>query len=79
MLISRHEEGGNEDQNLLKDADSVSFFENNLSIFFRKAEVEGKDKIKHKFNWMYNRITSVKAKQYAKRDYEKALKELDKV
>ena len=27
MLISRHEQGGNDDQNLLKDADSIGFFE----------------------------------------------------
>jgi len=33
MLILKHETGGNDDQNLLKDADSVSFFENNVEYF----------------------------------------------
>jgi len=78
MLVSRHEEGGNKYQNLLKDADSISFFENNLDIFFRKAKEEGKDKIKQKFDWMYNRITSEKAKKIVKKQYQKAIKDLDK-
>ncbi len=35
-LISRHEEGGDEAQNALMDADSVSFFETNVENFVRK-------------------------------------------
>jgi hypothetical protein len=79
-LISRHEEGGNDDQNLLKDADSISFFETNISSFLEGKSLEmGKEKIKQKFDWMYNRITSPKAKQVAQPYYEAALKALNNV
>jgi len=80
MLVSRHEEGGNEDQDLLKDADSVSFFENNVQLFLRdKVNEVGKEKVKQKFDWMYNRISSEKAKQIVKAWYEKAIKDLESV
>lgn len=78
MLVSRHEEGGNDDQNLLKDADSVSFFENNVSLFLDKKSLEvGKEKVKQKFDWMFNRITSEKAKQIAQPFYEEAIRSLN--
>jgi len=78
MLVSRHEEGGNDDQNLLKDADSVSFFETNVSLFLDKKSLEiGKEKVKAKFDWMFNRITSEKAKQIAQPIYEKAISDLN--
>jgi len=77
-LISRHEEGGNDDQNLLKDADSVSFFENNACFFIDKAiEEDKKQRTKQKFDWMFNRITSEKAKQIARPLYKKAVKALN--
>lgn len=57
MLVSRHEEGGNKEQNLLKDSDSISFFENNIKSFLERKNKFGKEKIKQKFDWMYNRIT----------------------
>jgi len=78
MLVSRHEEGGNDDQNLLKDADSVSFFEINIPLFLEKKTLEiGKEKVKDKFDWMFNRITSEKAKQIAQPMYEKAISDLN--
>lgn len=78
MLVSRHEEGGNDDQNLLKDADSVSFFETNISLFLTKhVQDVGKEKVRGKFDWMFNRITSEKAKQIARPWYEEAIKKLD--
>ncbi len=78
MLVSRHEEGGNDDQNLLKDADSVSFFETNVSLFLgEKVKEDGKKKVKQKFDWMFNRITSEKAKQIAQPMYEKAISDLN--
>lgn len=77
-LVSRHEEGGDDDQNLLKDADSVSFFETSVSLFLDKKLLEiGKEKVKQKFDWMYNRITSEKAKQIAYPFYEKAISDLN--
>ncbi|MFH0835753.1 MAG: DUF4202 family protein, partial [Candidatus Micrarchaeota archaeon] len=35
-LVARHEEGGDEDQNLLRDADSLSFLENNVQRFLER-------------------------------------------
>jgi len=78
MLVSKHEEGGNDDQNILKDADSLSFFETNVSLFFEKNLLEiGKEKVKQKFDWMFNRITSKKAKQIAQPLYEAAIRALN--
>jgi hypothetical protein len=76
-LVSRHEEGGDHDQNLLKDADSLSFFEKNVAIFIKKAKE--KERTKQKFDWMFSRISSEKAKKIAKPLYEKAITELNKI
>jgi hypothetical protein len=74
MLIAKHEVGGNDDQNFLKDADSISFFENQVSHFItEKVKESGIDKVKKKFDWMFNRITNDKAKEIAKPMYEKAI------
>lgn len=79
-LISKHEEGGDEDQNLLKDADSLSFFENNIPVFLNKKIGEtSKEKVQNKFDWMYERITSEKAKEIAKPMYEEAIRKLEAV
>lgn len=76
-LISRHEVGGDEDQNLLKDADSLSFFENNIPHFVTKKVAElNLEKVKKKFDWMFNRITSEKAKEIARPWHEAAVKRL---
>ncbi|MBW2963519.1 HD domain-containing protein [Candidatus Woesearchaeota archaeon] len=77
-LVSKHEEGGDNDQNLLKDADSISFFENNVNTFLNKKVKEvGKEKVKSKFDYMFDRITSDKAKEICRKWYEKALKNLE--
>jgi hypothetical protein len=78
MLVSKHEVGGNDDQNLLKDADSISFFENNIDHFLTNKVLEtGKDKVMEKFNWMYERITSPKAKEIVRDWYQDAIKRLN--
>lgn len=74
MMVSGHEFGGNKWQNLLKDADSISYFENQYKRFIRKwAPAVDESKIRRKFDWMYQRITSHKAKVYAKPMYNKAI------
>ncbi len=75
-LVSKHEVGGDEDQNLIRDVDSLSFVENNTHIFLSRFNALGYDKIKEKFDWMYNRITDPKVKEIAKPFYEKMIKEL---
>lgn len=76
-LISAHEVGGDDEQNLLKDVDSLSFVENNAAIFIPRLKKLGYDRIKEKFDWMYNRITSPDAKRIAKPFYDKMISELD--
>ncbi|MDR3642698.1 MAG: DUF4202 family protein [Candidatus Doudnabacteria bacterium] len=77
MLISKHEVGGNEDQNLLKDADSVSYFENQMNHFLtEKVAAVGKEKVREKFQWMFDRITSGKAKDLARPMFEDAITKL---
>lgn len=78
ILVEKHDEGGSDDQNLLRDADSISFFENNISFFLEKELLKmDKKKIRQKFNWMFNRIGSGKARQIAQPFYEKAIDALD--
>lgn len=78
-LVLKHEVGGDDEQNLLKDADSISFFENNAKRFLNRTDEMGKDKIREKFDWMFNRITSEKAKEIAKGWHEEAIRQLDKI
>ncbi|MCK5413296.1 MAG: DUF4202 family protein [Candidatus Pacebacteria bacterium] len=48
-LVSRHEVGGNEEQNALKDADYLSFLENNIDYFISNyIDKVGKKKLKKK-------------------------------
>ncbi len=77
-LISKHEEGGNEDQNLLKDSDSISYLETNA---LRNLEWLGEvpeSEMREKFDWMYHRISSQKAKEIAKPFYDVAVEALAK-
>ena len=79
ILVLNHELGGSEEQNLLKDCDSISFFETNAGKFSsEKALQVGKQKVKAKFDWMFNRISSKKAREIAKPLFEKALVDLEK-
>lgn len=77
-LVSKHEVGGDSEQNALMDSDSVSFFETNAEMFVKKkAPIEGYEKVKAKLDWMYNRISSPKAKDVARENYEKWSRTLD--
>lgn len=78
-LIERHEIGGDLEQNLLKDADSISFFENNSGRFIRDmVPVFGRKKVEERFNWMYSRITSEKAVKIAEPWYKEVSKKLER-
>ena len=69
-LISKHEVGGDEEQNAMMDADSVSFFETNAEMFVsKKAPIEGYKKVKEKLDWMFNRISSNDRKKFAEENY----------
>lgn len=75
-LVSCHEYGGDEEANILKDADSLSYFEYNFESFYLRWIKLGvpKESIREKCDWMFNRISSDKAKKLAKPMYDKALK-----
>lgn len=79
-LTSRHEEGGDDEQNALMDADSVSYFETNAQMFVRdRVKEDGYAKVKGKLDWMFNRISTQERKAYARANYEKWSKELEKL
>lgn len=75
-LISKHEVGGDDDQNLLKDADSISFMENQTDHFIEKSSELGSDVVKNKFDRMFDRISSDNAKDICRVWYDKAFKKL---
>ena len=80
-LVSKHEVGGDAEQNLLKDADSLSWLEISVPRHVNFIEEKGleKEELKKKIDFMYNRITSEKAKEIAGSFYENAINLLDKV
>ncbi|MEK7588765.1 MAG: DUF4202 family protein [Patescibacteria group bacterium] len=78
-LVSKHEVGGDAEQNALMDADSVSFFETNAEMFVtKKAPIEGYTKVKSKLDWMFERISTEEHKEYARENYNKWAGELEK-
>lgn len=88
-LIVYHEIGGDRETTLLKDADSLSFLEINVPLFISRINVRvstsriprklAKQEVKEKFNYMFNRISSKKAKSLARPFYKKALAKLASV
>ena len=61
-LVSVHEFGGSEEADVLKDADSIAFFEENIKVFLKRY---GKEKTKFKIKFMYDRL-SERAKNIVK-------------
>lgn len=77
-LIARHEEGGNEEQNILRDADSLSFLENNVDYFINnKIQINGYDTVKEKIYWMFERITTPEATKLALPFFQTAVRKLN--
>lgn len=77
MLVAKHEEGGNKDQDLLKDADSLSFLENNVNFFVEEMVPRfGKTGVREKLDWMFERISSDKAREIARPMYDVAIRKL---
>jgi len=78
-MVLKHEVGGNEESNFIKDADSISYLEINAPKHIEKWVPNlGKEKVRRKFQWMFDRITSNKAKELAKPFYIKAIELLEK-
>ena len=53
-LVNRHEVGGDERSDLLKDADSISYFEVNLPHYYNR---NGWDETKRRCLWGYKRLS----------------------
>ena len=70
-LISKHEVGGTDDQNLLKDADSLSYLEVNAPRHVGHLGEVPESEMREKFKWMYERISSSKARELATPRYQK--------
>ena len=80
-LVAHHEEGGNENQNILCDADCLVYFENIALRHAKEYKQRGKTKqeMEKKFEYIFNRIHLSKAKQIAQKWHQEALEELKKV
>lgn len=72
-LICNHEVGGDSDANDLKDADSLSYFENNLSGYYEKRGLEG---TRTKIDFMYSRMSEHNKPLVNTITYSSELKEL---
>ncbi len=75
-MIRHHEEGGDEESNLIMDADSISYLEINAIKHIKLVNSLGDEKIKRKIDWMYERISSDKARALAEPFYKKAITSL---
>jgi len=54
-LVVVHEVGGDADSDLLKDADSISYFDVNLPLYYRR---EGWAESKRRSLWGYQRLSA---------------------
>ncbi len=54
-LVEVHEVGGDPDADLLKDADSISYFDVNLPLYYQR---EGRDETKRRSLWGYQRLSA---------------------
>ena len=54
-LVLRHETGGDQRSELLKNADSISFFDVNLPYYFKR---NGWDETKQRCEWGYKRLSA---------------------
>jgi Domain of unknown function (DUF4202) len=78
LLVAGHEFEGSKEQNLIKDADSLSNFETHAQMFIElRAETFGKEKVRAKFDWMFNRISSPEARKIALPMYRAATAALE--
>lgn len=62
-LISRHEFGGDPRSDLLKDADSLSYFDHNLPLYFAR---EGWEASLRRARWGYQRLSARAREHYRK-------------
>jgi hypothetical protein len=80
-LILVHEFGGWPEANVLQAADSLSFLEVNVDLFlgFARAGTFSLPDVRHKFEWMHDRIQVESARPLARPLLDAALARLDVV
>ncbi len=77
-LVEKHETGGDKKSDLLKEADSISFFETNLPQYYKR---EGKDETLRRARWGYKRLSQkgkkiVKSIRYNDEELDELIKNL---
>jgi Domain of unknown function (DUF4202) len=79
-LIRAHEYGGDDEENLVQAADSLSFLEVNVDVFLGWMDAGDEkwnaDAVRAKFDWMYERIQIPLASDLARPLYEEAMRKL---
>ena len=79
-LVRAHEYGGDDEQNLVQAADSLSFLEVNVDVFLGWMDAGDEkwnaDAVRAKFTWMYERIQIPQARELARPLYEEAMRKL---
>ncbi len=82
-FIRVHEYGGNDDENLVQAADSLSFLEVNVDSFLSWLaagnSVWDADAVRAKFTWMYERIQIPQARELARPMYDEAMRKVESV
>lgn len=69
-LVAHHEEGGDDEQNILCDADCLAYFEEKAMRWARRAKEEGTEKeMINKIEFYFSRFKSDKAKEIARPFY----------
>jgi hypothetical protein len=80
-LIRAHEYGGDNDENFVQAADSLSFLEVNVDVFLgwmnASDEKWNADAVRAKFTWMYERIQVPQARTLARPMYQEAMRKLE--
>ena len=66
-LVTLHEVGGDPHSDLLRDADSISFFEVNMPLYYQR---EGRDETMRRCIWGYGRLSGRLKKIVKKITYE---------
>ncbi len=79
MLVARHEFGGNDEQEILNEADCISYFETRAPIHATIWPDQGVPKahVRKKFEFMYARLKTEHANKIVKPLFKKAMDTLE--
>jgi len=80
-LIRAHEYGGDDEENYIQAADSLSFLEVNVDVFLGWMDAGDEkwnaDAVRAKFTWMYERMQIHQARDLARSLYKDAISKLE--